>query len=176
MKTNIIYTISSKIISVFTRIELYLSYLFLILIFFIVGCEVIGRYFFNSPIFWSNEACVLFHTYVICFGYAVIYINKKDIYLLIVYNAIPKGKQWILDLAAEATILLFTLMMLYLSIRYFTEHGDYIAGGLGIPQGLFSFPIIITSLSLVLSTLFDLFKMATKRYKTEGEKEAHIIV
>jgi|WetSurMetagenome_2_1015567.scaffolds.fasta_scaffold46182_2 TRAP-type C4-dicarboxylate transport system permease small subunit len=176
MKTDKIYFISSKILMLLTKIELYLSFTFLILIFIIVSCEVVGRYFFNSPIFWSNEACILLHTYVICFGYAVIYINKKDIYLLVVYNVIPKGKQWLLDLFAEAIILLFTIMLVYLSVKYFSEHGNYIAGGLGIPQGFFSFPIIITSLSLLLVTLSDLYKMAINRYKTDGEKEAHIIV
>jgi TRAP-type C4-dicarboxylate transport system permease small subunit len=80
------------------------------------------------------------------------------------------------DLVAEGVILLFTMMLFYLSLKYFIEYGNYVSGGLGIPQGFFSFPIIITSISLFLSTFLDLYKMATHRYYTEEEKEAHIIV
>ena len=165
-----------KWIAALSKIQLYLSFVFLVLIILIVACEVIGRYLFNAPLFWSNEACVLLHTYVICFGYAVIYFNKKDIYLLLIYDRIPKKRRWMNDLVAEGVILLFTMMLFYLSQKYFIEYGNYVSGGLGIPQGFFSFPIIITSISLFLSTFLDLYKMATHRYYTEEEKEAHIIV
>jgi TRAP-type C4-dicarboxylate transport system permease small subunit len=165
-----------KWITTLSKIQLYLSFFFLVLIIFIVACEVIGRYLLNAPLFWSNEACILFHTYVICFGYSVIYLNKKDIYLLVIYNRIPKKKRWVNDVIAEGVILLFTIMLFYLSLKYFVEYGNYVSGGLGIPQGFFSFPIIITSLSLFLATFLDLYKMATDRYYTEDEKEAHIIV
>jgi TRAP-type transport system small permease protein len=165
-----------KLITILSRIELYLSFLFLVLTVLIVICEVIGRYFLNSPLFWSNELCILLHTYVICFGYSVIYINKKDIYLLVIYNRLPKEKRWVNDLIAEGVTFLFTIMLFYLSLRYFVEYGNYSAGGLGIPQGFFSFPIIITSISLLLATFLDLYKIATHQYYTEEEKEAHIIV
>ena len=141
------------------------------LVIFIVGLEVVCRYIFNSPLYWSNEVSLVVHIYAICFGYVAIYSSKRDIYMTFIYDKLSKSSKKINDIFAELVSLVFLSCFLFISLKLLWLQWDYIVGGMGIPYYIYYGPIALTAALLLPCVLNDLINAIRSFSETNDQRE-----
>lgn len=76
----------------------------------VVGLQVIGRYIFHEPPFWTEEVSRFLFLYMIAFGAGLAVKYKGYVNLDVVSNLLPAGVQKVLAFIVNLIVLAFMVM------------------------------------------------------------------
>lgn len=122
----------------------------------VLGANIVSRYFFNSPIAWSNTASRYAYIFIVLVGSGIAYIEGGHAQIDFVYEKAPARLKFIFDLLhciiMTGVCILFIIMGLKHSISMWPVHAPIIPW----------FSVGIIYLSIPICALLILFFLIKK--------------
>ena len=84
----------------------------------ILGTNIVLRYFFESPIAWSNVITRYAYIYIVLLGTAISYIEGSHAQIDFVYNAVSKRKKVVFDLLHYLTMMFLCIVLIFFGIKH----------------------------------------------------------
>jgi TRAP-type C4-dicarboxylate transport system permease small subunit len=96
------------------------AFLFLLLVglTLIQGANIAMRYFFNQPIYWSNNISRYIYIYIVLIGTAVSYIEGGHAKVEFFYNAVSKKMKVVFDVLQIGIILFLFLVLTIVGTKH----------------------------------------------------------
>lgn len=133
----------------------------IIIIAFLTGLiflQVVLRYGFGIPIVWSHEVASGLLIWLTFMGAAVLTKRNNHLNVDILYNTFPDKVKKVLNKLFTLLILIFSIFLIYFSIKLFNQQYGQITGSLRLSKAYyFSAPIIVFSISVFIYSLDLLF-------------------
>ncbi len=84
----------------------------------ILGANIVLRYFFESPISWSNVITRYAYIYIVLLGTAISYIEGGHAQIDFVYNSVSRGKKMVFDLLHYLVMLFLCIVLIFFGIKH----------------------------------------------------------
>lgn len=138
----------------------------------IVNANVIMRYFFKRPIFWSEEVATGMFVWTVFVGSAYAYRKHAHLGVDILVNAMPEKVRAIVKVIMDVLELFVLMMLTYVSVLYVANTLTKLSNTLRLPSWYISAAVPLGfGLSLIYSVYF-LTKDVIKAFKKKGGTKA----
>lgn len=138
----------------------------------IVNANVIMRYFFKRPIFWSEEVATGMFVWTVFVGSAYAYRKHAHLGVDILVNAMPERVRAVVKVIMDVLELFVLMMLTYVSVLYVANTLTKLSNTLRLPSWYVSSAVPIGfGLSLIYSIYF-LAKDIARAIKKRGGTEA----
>jgi TRAP-type C4-dicarboxylate transport system permease small subunit len=84
----------------------------------ILGVNIVLRYFFESPIAWSNVITRYAYIYIVLLGTAISYIEGGHAQIDFVYNSVSKRKKVVFDLLHYLSMLFLCIVLIFFGTKH----------------------------------------------------------
>jgi len=129
--------------------------LFAVLCIVVFG-EVVARYLFNHPFFWSDEVTVYAFTWVAFLGSALALRDNRHIGISFFVEKLPRGAQGVLGILADAIVLAFLGLFLVQSVKFCRMNHTVTSISLQIPLSFVSASLVVMNVLMIWYTLESL--------------------
>lgn len=151
-----------KILSVcecwFTKIiYVLLAAVFAVMI-ILVALQVISRYFFPTPLAWTEELVRMLMGYVIFFGTVAVYNAHEHVWVNNLLDAVPKAPRRIMLLFAYIAQFFFCGLLLWGAVEFFPIASMQGATALPISKGWFYICVPISALFTLVFVIRDFIR------------------
>lgn len=126
--------------------------LFAVLCIVVFG-EVVARYLFNHPFFWSDEVTVYAFTWVAFLGSALALRDNRHIGISFFVEKLPRGAQGVLGILADAIVLAFLGLFLVQSVKFCRMNHTVTSISLQIPLSFVSASLVVMNVLMIWYTL-----------------------
>jgi TRAP-type transport system small permease protein len=126
--------------------------LFAVLCIVVFG-EVVARYLFNHPFFWSDEVTVYTFTWVAFLGSALALRDNRHIGISFFVEKLPRGAQGVLGIVADAIVLAFLGLFLVQSVKFCQMNHTVTSISLQIPLSFVSAALVVMNVLMIWYTL-----------------------
>lgn len=135
----------------------------------IVLLQIVMRYFFNSPLTWSEEIARYIFIYITFLGAGILVYERGHLFVEVLFNKIQGKAKNVLQLILDLIVLIFSLYLLW-SSRYSMQyaHGSR-STAVQIPMEYIGLSVMIGA---VLMILFSLYHVVTGIKKLTGKEKA----
>ncbi len=134
----------------------------------IVLLQIVMRYFFNSPLTWSEEIARYIFIYVTFLGAGILVYERGHLFVEVLFNKIQGKAKNVLQLILDLIVLIFSLYLLW-SSRYSMQyaHGSR-STAVQIPMEYIGLSVMIGA---VLMILFSLYHVINDIKKLTGKEK-----
>jgi TRAP-type C4-dicarboxylate transport system permease small subunit len=122
--------------------------LFAFLCFLAFG-EVIARYVFNAPFFWSEELIIYTFTWVSFLGAALALKNNRHVVVTYFISLLPRVGQYVAILIADLIVLTFLGLLLVQSVLFWGLSHTLRSIALNIPLSLISASLVVMAVLMI---------------------------
>lgn len=154
-----------KIRKVFNRVEDFLTIGITLVLVVVVFLQVVFRYFFNSPLAWSEELARYVFIWLVYISAAVVLRDDSHMSMDFFATRMPKKYRVVVDIVTKSLIALFMIMCIVQSGTLIKITMSQASPSLSIPMGLIYLALPV---SFVLMILDFLSRIVLK--KREGDK------
>ena len=123
--------------------------------------EVVARYVFNYPFFWSEELTVYTFTWVSFLGAALALKNNRHVVVGVFVSWLPRTGQYAVTLIADLIVAAFLALLLIQSVRFWELSHTVRSITLEIPLSFVSGSLV----AMALLMLFYLGDGMVQRYR-----------
>jgi TRAP-type C4-dicarboxylate transport system permease small subunit len=156
-----------KIKATINKIVLILSEILILLIAFISFMQVVARYFFNSPFFWTEEISRIFMIYMTFMGASIVLSKGEHLSLDLLLNYSSGVIHKIQKILISLFILLFSISMTFYSAKMITKTW-YMVTPLGFPRGFIYLALVIGGFLLILESIVILLQEFEVKHLSEN--------
>lgn len=100
----------------------------------VIAAAVVYRYFFSAPIYWANEASVFMMAWITFIGGSLGLKYKSQASVTIFVDRFSEKGKRIIEIIAYTIILVFLLLLLYLSYKWVFSLTNQISTSMRIPM------------------------------------------
>jgi TRAP-type C4-dicarboxylate transport system permease small subunit len=130
----------------------------------VVFGEVVARYLFNHPFFWSDEVTVYTFTWVAFLGSALALRDNRHIGISFFVEKLPRNVQGVLGILADAIVLAFLGLFLVQSVTFCRMNHTVTSISLQIPLSFVSASLVVMNALMIWYTVESLVgKFRTRR-------------
>jgi TRAP-type C4-dicarboxylate transport system permease small subunit len=104
------------LITCMEKIVDWISIVFFSVIALVALAQIIARYCFNSPLFWSEELIRLMYVWICYLGWVLATRNKTHIRITTFIDRLPRGGKKFMAIFNSAMVILFSLFMIWYGI------------------------------------------------------------
>ncbi|MEI8190030.1 MAG: TRAP transporter small permease [candidate division NC10 bacterium] len=122
----------------------------------VVFGEVVARYLFNHPFFWSDEVTVYAFTWVAFLGSALALRDNRHIGISFFVEKLPSGAQGVLGILADTIVLAFLGLFLVQSVQFCRMNHSVASISLQIPLSFVSASLVVMNALMIWYTLESL--------------------
>ena len=122
----------------------------------VVFGEVVARYLFNHPFFWSDEVTVYTFTWVAFLGSALALRDNRHIGISFFVEKLPRGAQGALGILADAIVLAFLGLFLVQSVTFCRMNHTVTSISLQIPLSFVSASLVVMNVLMIWYTVESL--------------------
>lgn len=122
----------------------------------VVFGEVVARYLFNHPFFWSDEVTVYAFTWVAFLGAALALRDTRHIGISFFVEKLPPGGQGVLGILADVIVLTFLGLFLVQSAKFCRMNHTVNSISLQIPLSLVSASLVVMNALMIWYTVESL--------------------
>lgn len=115
----------------------------------VVFGEVVARYVFNHPFFWSDEITVYLFTWVAFLGSALALRDKRHIGVSFFVEKLPRAAQGVVGVVADAIVLTFLGLFLVQSVKFCWMNRTVASISLQIPLSYVSGALVVMNALMV---------------------------
>ncbi len=115
----------------------------------VVFGEVIARYAFNDPFFWSDEVTVYAFTWVAFLGSALALRDSRHIGISFLVERLPRVARGVVGICADAIVLAFLGLFLVQSVKFCWMNRTVVSISLQIPLSLVSASLVVMTLLML---------------------------
>lgn len=133
----------------------------------IITVQIICRYFFNSPLSWSEQISRCLFVWLTMLCVPCIFRRKGMIAFDLITEKLPYVANRICAFAVQAVIMFFAVFYLINSFLLCVETGNRVMAGVAIPQNLMYIAPVIAMFMLILVLIEQTIDMA-KEMKAKG--------
>jgi TRAP-type C4-dicarboxylate transport system permease small subunit len=133
-------------------------------LFFLLGMIVIGtaqltlRYVFSSPLSWPEELEVILQIWFVFFGAVVVLKEKRHIAMPLIVDLIKSRPiRLLIDSLGSMLIIVFLIVLIWGTMKIQPMQASYRTPALGLPRNYLSFPVLISSILMLVMILFALW-------------------
>ena len=152
--------------------------LFSLLCILVLG-EVIARYVFNNPYFWSEELTIYTFTWVSFLGAVLALKNNRHVLVGVFVSWLPRTAQYVATLLADVIVLGFLILLLVQSVLFWELSHSLRSIALNIPLSFVSASLVAMAV-LMIFYLGDAIVQKHRAFRTgkpwPGETEAAVSV
>ncbi len=142
----------SRLLATVTRVlEHAVIGLFTVLCTVVFG-EVVARYVFNRPYFWSEEITVYTFTWVAFLGAALALRSNRHVSISYFVSRLPAAGQAVAGLLAEVLVLAFLVLLAVQGVRFCLMNHTLASIALNIPLSFVSASLIVMTGVMILYT------------------------
>lgn len=149
------------------KIEGLICFVALGFMFLIGAMEVISRNMIKKSFYWSQEAIVIMLVWEVFMGAAYIFSTSNLIRVDVLYEKFNIQGRKVLDTVGSIIIVIISVIVLRYGFNYMLVQNRIKTTALGIPQSIFTIPMIISSASMILEVscrfLERIFKLQLKK-------------
>ncbi|HWP46835.1 MAG TPA: TRAP transporter large permease subunit [Candidatus Limnocylindrales bacterium] len=136
--------------------------------FVVVFLGVFFRYVLNNPLTWSEEIARLLLVWLTFMGGAVAFFHKQHIGVAIVYRRFSHKAQQTLDIVGQFILIFFFAFLFRWSVELVQRRWDEPSPAVGFSQSFFMLPLSIGVLAMIISLLFQLFRLPAREILRGG--------
>jgi TRAP-type transport system small permease protein len=118
----------------------------------VVFGEVVARYLFNHPFFWSEEVTVYAFTWVAFLGSALALRDNRHIGISFFVEKLPRNAQGMLGIVADAIVLAFLGLFLVQSVKFCRMNHTVTSISLQIPLSFVSASLVVMNTLMIWYT------------------------
>jgi TRAP-type C4-dicarboxylate transport system permease small subunit len=118
----------------------------------VVFGEVVARYVFNHPFFWSDEVTVYAFTWVAFLGSALALRDNRHIGISFLVEKLPRKQQGMLGILADAIVLAFLGLFLVQSVKFCRMNHTVTSISLQIPLSFVSASLVVMNTLMIWYT------------------------
>jgi TRAP-type C4-dicarboxylate transport system permease small subunit len=155
-----------KIFDRVAKILFLLTFFLGVLLIFVVTLQILGRYIFQSPIFWTEEMSRLLFIMIVTFGSPLAVRTNQFTRVDFLIEWLPPQKKRYFMVALDAIVAVFLVIVAYNSINLIMVGHIQKSSVLRIPMSYF----FSTMLFCPALTAFFFLESVLKRAKGEGER------
>lgn len=159
----------SLVVKRIDQVELVFTGACMVTIILINGAEIFSRYILDISLFFVYEITMLLANWMYFIGFCLVFNRSKDIEIEFFTNLLSLKNQWYTFLATKITIMIFLLMLGYFAFQLMLIQSRHSTEGLNIPNHLFSMPIFIGTISMILSITRDTISLAVSNEENQGD-------
>jgi tripartite ATP-independent transporter DctM subunit len=130
--------------------------------FVVVFLGVFFRYVLNDSLTWSEEVARLLLVWLTFIGGAIAFYHKQHITAPLIYRYFSLRTQQTLDLVVQITLLFFFCFLFYSGIELTKMRWNQTAPASEFSLSLFALPLPVGLLAMIVSLLFQLFRLSPK--------------
>jgi TRAP-type C4-dicarboxylate transport system permease small subunit len=141
------------------RIDLLVEATTSILLVAIVGinsAEIFTRLFFSDSLTWVFEMNLLLANWLYFMGICLVYFRRKDIVIEFFFDKMPKSAQRLAMVGIQLLVISTFAVLAWFSVPLIQMQSETTSPGLNLPNHLFSFPILISSVVMIFYVVADL--------------------
>jgi len=132
----------------------------------VVFGEVVARYVFNHPYFWSEEITVYTFTWTAFLGAALALRSRRHVSISYFVSRLPAAGQAVAELLAEVLVLAFLLLLAVQGVRVCLMNHTLASIALNIPLSFVSASLIAMTGAMILYTVDSI--VARMRFLRSG--------
>jgi TRAP-type transport system small permease protein len=142
----------SRVLTTMTRwLEHAVIGLFTLLCAVVFG-EVVARYVFNHPYFWSEEITVYTFTWVAFLGAALALRSNRHVSISYFVSRLPAAGQAVAGILADVLVLAFLVLLAVQGVRFCLMNNTLASIALNIPLSFVSASLIVMTAAMILYT------------------------
>lgn len=122
--------------------------LFALLCILVFG-EVVARYIFNNPFFWSEELTIYTFTWVAFLGAALALKNNRHVVVNVFVSWLPRTAQYVATLMADLIVLAFLVLLLVQSVLFWELSHTLRSIALNIPLSFVSGSLVVMACIMI---------------------------
>jgi len=126
--------------------------------------EVIARYVFNNPFFWSEELTIYTFTWVSFLGAALALKNNRHVLVGVFVSWLPRTAQYAATLLADVIVMGFLILLLVQSILFWELSHSLRSIALNIPLSFVSASLVVMA-GLMIFYLGDAIVQKHRAYR-----------
>lgn len=116
----------------------------------IIILQVIFRYFFRAPFDWPEELAVFLLMWITFIGASILLKRNEHIRVSLVLDRFPPVARAVVSLFMDILVMTALAVMIYHGMLLILIHNVSRTVALHIPRGYFFLPLVISSISMVL--------------------------
>jgi TRAP-type transport system small permease protein len=129
--------------------------------------EVVARYLFNHPYFWSEELTIYTFTWVAFLGAALALKNNRHVVVTYFVSLLPRSAQYVATLLSDLIVLAFLALLLVQSVLFWELSHSLRSIALNIPLSFISASLVAMAL-LMMFYLGDAVLQKFKAFRRGG--------
>lgn len=149
MAPGILRTLT-RFCDVITLLLIAASSVMLAAIVLIGGIELVARNLFNKSFVWGHEISLLLANWVYFLGICVVYRHRGDVSVRFFFNALPPRLRRIWSVCCHVLSAAFFALIAFYGWRLIQLQLPFHTTGLGVPNALFSVPVVLSSVILIV--------------------------
>lgn len=142
----------SRVLAAMTRLLEHLVVVLFTLLCTVVFGEVVARYVFNRPYFWSEEITVYTFTWVAFLGAALAMRSNRHVSISYFMAKLPAVGQAIAGILADVLVLAFLVLLAVQGVRFCLMNHTLASIALNIPLSFVSASLIVMTAAMILYT------------------------
>jgi len=83
----------------------------------VLGANIILRFFFNYPLFWSNTISRYAYIHIVLLGTAISYMEGQHAQINFVYDALPRGFKIVFDVLHILVMMSLSIVLVIIGIK-----------------------------------------------------------
>jgi TRAP-type C4-dicarboxylate transport system permease small subunit len=140
----------------------------------VVFGEVVARYLFNHPFFWSDEVTVYVFTWVAFLGSALALRDNRHIGISFFVERLPRGAQGVLGIFADAIVLAFLGLFLVQSVKFCQMNHTVASISMQVPLSFVSASLVVMNALMIWYTLESLTGKARRLWSGTYAAQASV--
>jgi len=144
------YYLLNRLVGYVDRVELVLTFAFMMIIVTIGAMEIFTRYLLNTSLFFVYEITILLANWMYFLGFCLVFNRNRDIDIEFFVRKLTQTNRKVLSLITNTAILYFVMILSYFAFKLLFLQSKHTTEGLGIPNHYFSMPIFISTLSIIV--------------------------
>lgn len=128
----------------------------------IIAAQIVRRYFFHSPLSWSEQTARCIFVWMTMLCVPCIFRRKGMIAFDLLVNMLPKKLQYVFALIVEFIVLFFACFYLYNAVQLCISTGARVMAGVAIPQNAIYIAPVIAMFFLILVLIEQIIDLANK--------------
>lgn len=138
----------------------------------LTGWMVFGRYVLNDPPAWAENSILILVLFVSAMGAGIGIRERLHLRVMLVLDSLPPPKRRFIELAANALLLVFGVIMIHGGWAAAAQVWAYPDALLPISRGTYYVPMVLTGVLIALFEIEILLELATGTMRDPGTGEA----
>ena len=156
--------IFDNIINIISKCEIAISTFILMVMVIVCTFEIVGRNIFKYSILWANSLVLLLYVWFLFVGISYVYHKKEYISVSYFVKKLPSSIRTFIKIIVNILIIIFFAIILYYTPKLISlQMQRHVV--LPVYRYMFTIPLVITSISIIIFTLHDTIKIIMEFHK-----------